>query len=368
MRRDFVGWLMARENIKDKIQELKALEMKLQKESDGYRKKKLAPNIEALWKELLSNLSSSLVRSQVATAIQCILENNPVDKHTNSESFKEYWTNNYVVQNSKNPTWMRLEHEKVKTLKICQSIQNVNLINISSSCLALDSFYVKFQFRLIEPLLTKDESGFYIIDAPVRKDKVLGLPVMESTSWKGCLRRSIRQWKGLLDKEQERNDHQMMRLFGNIKTEEDEKQFRAGRLIFYPTFFHCFGLDIINPHNRETKVGETPIQMEVVPIGTTATFTILYFPFDRIGREEANIEHGVDKTLKDEAAEDIIEIAEGIKAMFTHYGFGAKTSSGFGTSEIIKDSIDIQANDNGELSDEIIKAKEILGRKEDENE
>jgi CRISPR-associated protein Cmr2 len=115
----------------------------------------------------------------------------------------------------------------------------------------------------------------------------------------------------------------MVRLFGNVKGEEEE--FSAGRLHFYPTFFDRIGLEVINPHDRKTGTGKQPIYFECVPAGTYGTFTLLYVPLDLIGRRE---------DVKEQAQEDLRAAAEGIRAMLTEYGFGAKTSSGYGVAKV----------------------------------
>jgi CRISPR-associated protein Cmr2 len=112
--------------------------------------------------------------------------------------------------------------------------------------------------------------------------------------------------------------------------------FHAGRLHFYPTFFDRISLEIINPHSRETGAGELPILFESVPEGATGSFTILYVPFDRVSRVEAE--------TRAQVAADLKLIAEGLQAMFCVYGFGAKTSSGFGIArETANGSLTIRA-------------------------
>ncbi|MGB9751683.1 MAG: hypothetical protein C0183_00775 [Roseiflexus castenholzii] len=51
--------------------------------------------------------------------------------------------------------------------------------------------------------------------------------------------------------DQEAQDRQMVRLFGNVRGEE--ATFAAGRLYFFPTFFDRLGLEVINPHPREGR-------------------------------------------------------------------------------------------------------------------
>ncbi|MEJ5203587.1 MAG: RAMP superfamily CRISPR-associated protein, partial [Anaerolineales bacterium] len=147
--------------------------------------------------------------------------------------------------------------------------------------LPLSSWFIQFTFTLAKPYLSKDDNPFYIIDNPIIRDKVFGLPMVRSTSWKGNLYSAL--WQTGHDKE---DDEQMQRLFGETRGEEGGQ---AGRLYFYPTFFTQTGLEIINPHDRKRRVGKNPILFECVPDGARGTFSLLYVPFDLIGQDEAEI-------------------------------------------------------------------------------
>ena len=91
--------------------------------------------------------------------------------------------------------------------------------------------------------------------------------------------------KGYNKWEDERKDknNQMIRLFGNVKGESEE--FSRGSLYFFPTYFDRIGLEVINPHPRDTGAGKQPIYFECVPPGTEGVFTILYVPQSGIDGE-----------------------------------------------------------------------------------
>lgn len=180
------------------------------------------------------------------------------------------------------------------------------------------SALIQFRFRLIKPYLSQDDEALYILDNPVRKDKVFKLPMVGSTSWKGSLRSVMRLKEGWTDERPE-----MIRLFGNPKGSQEN--FCAGRLFFFPTFFTQIGLEVINPHDRSTGAGTMPIYFECVPREAEGIFTLLYVPFDIIGEPEDE--------MRPEVADDLKAVAEAVEAMFTVYGFGAKTSSGFGVAD-----------------------------------
>lgn len=181
------------------------------------------------------------------------------------------------------------------------------------------SFALHIPFQLQKPYLSKDDCAFHLLDNPVRKDKVFQTPMVASTSWKGALRAALWQLGYKAD------CPVTIRLLGNPRESEEQQ---AGRLYFFPTFFDQIGLEVINPHDRKTGVGALgPILMECVPPGTKGEFLVLYVPFGTFGRGEA-------KRRRAEIAEDLQVLCEGIQSMLTTYGFGAKTSSGFGTAEL----------------------------------
>ena len=228
------------------------------------------------------------------------------------------------------------------------------------------SFALHLTFTLRQPYLSQDEADFYIIDNPVRKDKVFKAPYVAPSQWKGALRATMVQqladwWRGLKEQDRETRARrkefvtrrlQLVRLFGTEKgvQMDDLKDRRfdayldgvggrdlarwyrrtvrrffsssglcAGWLHFYPTFFTQIGLEIINPHSRESGAGEVPILIESVPAEAKGDFALLYVP-----RGQNNAQ------TRQEVAADLRWMAEGLQEMLTVYGFGAKTSSGYG--------------------------------------
>lgn len=93
----------------------------------------------------------------------------------------------------------------------------------------------------------------------------------------------------------------------------------------YPTFFDLIDVEVINPHSRKTKAGTHPIYLECVPTGAKGTFSLLYVPFDLIGRPQEEV--------CTQAERDLNVVAEAVSAMMLDYGFSAKRTSGYGTAE-----------------------------------
>lgn len=210
------------------------------------------------------------------------------------------------------------------------------------------SFFLQFEFKLRKPFYSHDDEDFYIIDNPLTKEHIFKIPMIRPSGWKGYLKKTMININGLST--ENCNDISVNNLFGY--SDKDGKNQKKGRLIFYPTYFDKIGIEVINPHDRKTKSGTNPIPYEVVPTRSTGLFSLLYVPFDLIGKDEK---------IKTDLKSDYQKIIPAVKSMMIDYGFGAKTSSGFGVIESkIKNvilginSIELQKSDITEF-DELIK-------------
>ena len=177
------------------------------------------------------------------------------------------------------------------------------------------SFFLQLRIELARPYYSKGDEEFYIHENPLMKDKVFQVPMVRASTWKGALRSALYQ-------EQGEDSPLLERLFGSARGEEYGQR---GRLTFYPTFFDRIDLEVINPHSRVTKAGTLPITLEVVPPGATGFFSLLYIPFDLIGKERDRVRR--------EAGEDLMAITSAVEAVMRHFGFSAKRSRGFGLAQ-----------------------------------
>lgn len=246
------------------------------------------------------------------------------------------------------------------------------------SLLPIGSFTISLTFTLADPYLSKDDTALHLLDNPVKKEWVFKLPYVASTQWKGALhaamlKQLVEWWQDLTQDQKSQRSWQkqfMARriqltwLFGtevenvkrHLKQSADDLDpwykryvcrfmsvtgFLAGRLYTYPSFFDRLSMEVINPHGRETGAGSFPIYCESVPSGTRGNFILLYAPLDRIGKEG-------DETHRQVTA-DMKLLAEGIQALFTIYGFGAKTSSGFGLANDVVENGSLVLNWPGYL-------------------
>lgn len=228
------------------------------------------------------------------------------------------------------------------------------------------SFIIEFKFTLEKPYISKDDENFTIIENSIKREKVLGCPYIPGSTWKGCLRSAL--WQ---DGKKE-NDKQITRVFGNERSEKNT--FNQGRLHFFPSFFGKSNFEVINPHDRQTRAGTNPILIECIPAEETGKFSLLYVPFDNVGNESVKI--------KKQMLEDLKLIVEGLKLMFTVYGFGAKTSSGYGLAKINKGLISVNAQESKKQVEKSLPKsfklheaqngfketiKDLVGKEEDKN-
>jgi len=242
--------------------------------------------------------------------------------------YQESGLSSEVAANELRAAWQQAVVRKQKRDVLGDEIEQWNMTDFVQACeepepelaiLPVGSWFLHFSFTLAKPYISRDDKANHLIDNPVTKDRVLGLPLIGPSSWKGNLRSALRLFKGWEADDQP----EMIGLFGNPKGTESD--FRAGRLEFYPTFFYRIGLEIINPHDRARKVGKNPLLIECVPAGATGTFSLLYVPFDLIGQP-------VDEIGK-VAKADLQLVAEAVSAMMLTYGFSAKRTSGYGTAQ-----------------------------------
>lgn len=216
---------------------------------------------------------------------------------------------------------------------------------------------LQFTIRLARPFISRDDTDYHICDNPVQKERVFRIPMMPATGWKGALRAAaIRQLVSNADELDpatfSAKRYRLAQLFGSEKSLADtgtetfldkiggddaaqiyrellEKRtktgFIAGRLRFYATFFDKVTVEVINPHDRIKKAGKWPVYFEAADIYAKGTFALLYVPFDLVNVPK--------QKAFNEIALDLQIMGTALHAMLTTYGFGAKTSSGFGVAK-----------------------------------
>ncbi len=200
------------------------------------------------------------------------------------------------------------------------------------SHLPQNTVLITVSFTLKKPYISKGEGEFNLINPddtnitnnPIVRDKLTGLPMVRSTSWKGHLRFAAEKVKKDAYEEKIIN-----RLFGPAG---EDGELNKGRLRFFPTFFekNAAKEDVITPLSRENRTpvkGKSPIKLEVIPKETKGELHILYFPYPK-GRDYR----------EDEVGEDLKFLSKALAAMLFQYGFSAKKTSGFGVINSLNES------------------------------
>ena len=196
--------------------------------------------------------------------------------------------------------------------------------------LEIPHLFIKIIFNLRKPYLSRDDEDFYIIDNPIVKERVFKVPYIRSTTWKGALRRVVKDIAPEFE----------VRLFGNGKEREESKQ---GRLFFYSTVLDRINLDVITPLDRVKKAPvRGPILFETAPENAKGEFKLVYLPIDLTGKLSSKKEEDRQKAF-DEIKEDLELLKEAISKMMLEYGFSAKKTSGYG---VVEDEIEFWINNN----------------------
>ncbi len=212
-------------------------------------------------------------------------------------------------------------YEKYEIDKNLNLMEKIKLIEFKNYIPDYSAF-IKINFKLKKPYISADDETLYPKDNPICKDKIFKIPMIRPSSWKGNLRWVARNILGV-------DEEKVERLFGNEKSNETA---RRGRINIYPTFFNKIALDIINPHDRKTRTGKGPIQIEIVPEGTEGKLQIFYCPFDSLDKLYSNQKEQKEKTLG-EIKEDLQLLSKIVKETLLTYGFSAKRTSGYGVVE-----------------------------------
>ncbi|MGQ9638452.1 MAG: RAMP superfamily CRISPR-associated protein [Thermodesulfobacteriota bacterium] len=248
---------------------------------------------------------------------------------------------------------------------ITSKLSEIHLLGIDLSpdisSLPKGSWLIEFPITLAKPFIAKDDVPLYIIENPVRKDKVFAVPFTSALAWKGNLRWTMMKVhlepnvKDPSKFTEIRFQHTL--LFGTEKGMEEEpkgwsryldglcpeagEQYRnklkekfgkddvlnlVGMLHFYPTFWDRIDMEVINPHDRRTKTGKNPIYFEVVPKGAKGFFRLIYVPFYHLGLNS-------EKDVKEAVIQDLLDVIAGLMEVMLTYGFSAKKSTGYGIIE-----------------------------------
>lgn len=208
--------------------------------------------------------------------------------------------------------------------------------------LPLFSATLSLRFRLLTPLLTRDDDPFHLFDNPVRRDHVFGLPYLAAASVKGlaadAYQRAFRtddEWNGAAGEAQEkvaafrRREGHALRLFGLADDGADTgDKSQAGRLHFSPVWFDAVQYLILNPADPATGQGTVPIQFEAIAPrrtdGAPVEVDVQVFYCNPAGAPDSDA-----VTVRADLARWLAAVA----AWWPTLGLGAKRLAGYGAIE-----------------------------------
>ena len=195
----------------------------------------------------------------------------------------------------------------------------------SASVLPEFSWVLNLNLTLASAYIAKDDAVFAPTENPLRIEKIFGLPYVSPMAWKGLLRGEME----LMGFKKE----VLARLFGTAPSEADNTEDAIrGRLCFFPTFFKdTVGLDVINPHTRETKTDASgPISIEVAPRDNKGLLQLVYIPFGK----NCDLNTSLD---------DWQRVAQGLKQLLLEAGISAKRNIGYG---LVEDQLNAEKPDS----------------------
>jgi CRISPR-associated protein Cmr2 len=260
------------------------------------------------------------------------------------------------------------QYRQTKVLPVWQVFEREMTLDVPALMrLPQPVWIMQFHFQLAKPLLSRDDDLVHPLDNPMRKEAIFKLPMIAASAWKGLLRNCL--WTAVLRKLSTSSEAaaeelvHLVRLAGSLKDEkikdpvnpsdrawnemleklepklrslfeigEGDVPNMAGCLHFYPTFFQRLDLEIINPHDRERRVGKNPILIESVPAGDSSLFQLFYLQTPCWANDQAS--------ARKLAAMDAARVAASLNELFHEIGFSAKRSSGYGAAEETLPEID----------------------------
>ena len=198
---------------------------------------------------------------------------------------------------------------------------------------------VTLRFRLLTPLLTRDDDPFYLFDNPVRKDHIFGVPYLAAASVKGLTSDAYQRgfpaetpWVELGKDDQSRtlryraDQPRACRLFGVASDDNERQASEAGRLNVQPVWFSHVQYLVMNPTKTDgSGIGTQPIQFEAVaPMdekGKPVEAEVKLTYFNPAGAKESDIAT---------ARGDLACLVATLAAWWPSLGLGAKRLAGYG--------------------------------------
>ncbi len=199
------------------------------------------------------------------------------------------------------------------------------------------------EFKLLTPLITKDDDPFYPLENPVRKDPIFRVPYLSAASVKQLFDKAfqravqLKNGMGLASEKSLANrlhafgskddNKTALRLFGasnNSNHVQPSRGGEVGRLRFSPVWFKNVQFLPINPKAAEESA---PIQVEAIAPNPqeNAVIEIVYFN-----------PHSVNLTNEQVVREDLANLLTAVAVLLPDLGLGSKREDGYGAIQIEK--------------------------------
>jgi len=323
------------------------IQQRIQKETKGLSRAKDEERQRDIVADEVWNFAQRVTAGDLRSAetVLCIIQMAHKGQREYEQGVRKAWMKKMNKRN--NATQSLVASVQMSLFTEVSSVQR--RLNTVLPTLPRYSWYISLPVRLAEPFTGKDDSEMHVLENPICRERVFGVPTVRSSTWKGNLR-----WMAVMaGLDQEVRE----RLFGNETDEEEE--FHAGQLFFFPTFFDRIDFEVVTPLVRETrfpKPGTGPIYLECVRHhpddgARPGEFGLLYLAPSSAWQSLA-------ETAK-QAAADLKHTAAILTEMLLSYGFSAKKTSGFG---VIDDNFrDQQGRKQGVLAMVGVAVPEVEG-------
>jgi len=178
-----------------------------------------------------------------------------------------------------------------------------------------------FDLVLEAPFFSRDDTAFYPIENPLKREWVFQVPYLNASGMKGLIRWAYRMcWGNGTAGAANTVDREEIYLFGQRKEDKADASASQGALFCYPLFWEGrVGFEVINPHDRESGTGKKPIKYEVVLPGGKATLYLIL----------------VNRTASGHNPEEAVaKLEPALEWLLTGSGLSAKRSAGWGSVRV----------------------------------
>lgn len=183
------------------------------------------------------------------------------------------------------------------------------------------SCLLKIEVRLERPFSSRDDLAFYPHENPLKREWVFQTPYLAASGIKGLLRWAWRMHFGDTKVTEEST------LFGPRNKGLQAGDGQVGCIQTWPVFWKGkVGLEVINPHDRQSGAGINPVKYEVMKPGATASLWLLI-----MNRQMVDGISFVSDT--------VLPLLQALSYLLAESGISAKRSADWGAVSVL----DIQA-------------------------